>query len=46
MVQFLDLNAEEVLNTKGTIGKKYIYILNPRLDRDVQIGMIGLLIIK
>ncbi|MDY4544294.1 MAG: TnsD family Tn7-like transposition protein [Bacilli bacterium] len=37
MIQFLDLSIEEVFNAKETIGKKkYIYIPNPRLDRDVQ----------
>ena len=37
MIQFLDLSIEEVFNAKETIGKKkYIYIPNPRLDRDAQ----------
>lgn len=37
MIQFLDLTIEEVFNTEEVKGKeKYIYIPNPRLDRDVQ----------
>ena len=37
MIQFLDLTIEEVFNTEKVKGKgEYIYISNPRLDRDVQ----------
>lgn len=37
MIQFLDLSIEKIFNTKETVGKKeYIYIPNPRLDRDIQ----------
>lgn len=37
MIQFLDLTIEEVFNTEEVKGKgEYIYIPNPRLDRDVQ----------
>jgi len=37
MIQFLGLTIEEVFNTEEIKGKeKYIYIPNPRLDRDTQ----------
>lgn len=37
MIQFLDLTIEDVFNTKEVKGKlEYIYIPNPRLDRDIQ----------
>ena len=37
MIQFLGLTIEEVFNTKRVNGKeKYIYIPNPRLDREIQ----------
>lgn len=37
MIQFLGLNIEQVFNTKKVKGKEeYIYIPNPRLDREVQ----------
>ena len=37
MIQFLNLTIEEVFNTERVKGKgEYIYIPNPRLDRDVQ----------
>ena len=37
MIQFLGLTIEEVFNTEEVKGKeRYIYIPNPRLDRDTQ----------
>ena len=37
MIQFLGLSIEEVFNTKEIKGKgEYIFIPNPRLDRDIQ----------